>query len=215
MNQIIDQPTALTDLFPRDTNGPQLTDIGRRLILEKKNLNNLNSQAEEQSKLVRNLEESFFDAAMESGVRKIEIDGVLIHNPKLAYKASVSQMENEGFEFLRQNLLGDLIKLTVNFQSLSSAINQMIADKMIVPFTNPETGETVYLYAYDTGLPITGEIISDNTTVIDTIYYFECSTDEKGNKTPVRQLYPVPGLSIWFKKEVGIRGLKSYSQEKE
>ncbi len=133
----------LTEMFQDETVKPAIDDLGKKLILERRHLDNLNEQVRNQQFLVTQIEEFMYDLMVSSGITKIGIEGVTL-SPQHQYWASIRQESNEGFEWLKRHELQDLIKLTVNSQTLSACVRQLLEAEVITKQQNQNTGDIEY-----------------------------------------------------------------------
>ena len=137
------EPSEACTLFQDEENILTVDYLGGRLISERQRLNHLTEQLDEQQAVVSHLEDLLYEQMTTGAVNKITLNGVTL-TPQRQYWASVSQENPEGFAFLERYGLQDLIRPTVNSQTLSATVRQFLEVGTLLEITDPITGEPSY-----------------------------------------------------------------------
>ena len=137
------EPSEACTLFQDEENILTVDYLGGRLISERQRLNHLTEQLDEQQAVVSHLEDLLYEQMTTGAVNKITLNGVTL-TPQRQYWASVPQGNPEGFAFLERYGLQDLIKPTVNSQTLSATVRQFLEVGTLLEITDPITGEPSY-----------------------------------------------------------------------
>jgi len=108
-----------------------LVDQLRELVKKNNEIKEIEKKLEELKEKRNMYQESIYSAMLDSQVGGIKVDGKTFY-PQSLYWASIPEdIKESGLAQLKSIGLGNLIKLSVNSQTLSATIRQMIAEGKI------------------------------------------------------------------------------------
>lgn len=132
----IEEVTPEQEMFRDKDQTTNIIYLARELKLQKEYAQTLEDQAKELRAEIAQKEETLYNLMIEQGVGKLNVDGKTL-SPTLQYWASIpDNLKDAGFLQLEALGMGSHIKRTVNSQTLSAEVREMIESGAIQEVTN-------------------------------------------------------------------------------